>query len=108
MLQNIVSAKACQLRRMITRCGLLVAMLVVSVPAVDMLDLPIGESDTSIDIAIPDTLSRNQDTPVSRSTRTPACNWTRPNSPPERVPFTESVRHPSARAALALRCTLLC
>jgi hypothetical protein len=94
--------------KMIANIGLLVMMLVASVPAVDLPDTAFDESETPINVAISQTPSQVETLPVSRSTQIPVRNWTRPSIRPERVPLANFEQWPGTRLALALFCTLLC
>jgi hypothetical protein len=97
------------LRRMIAGCGLLAMVLMVCVPVEDLPETQIDESDISINVAIPETPASNQTAPIARSIQGRVRNWTLPNVRPERVPpTTQAMQRPSARAALALFCALLC
>lgn len=93
---------------MIARFGLVVVMFLTLVPAVDLPETSFDESDTSINIAVPQPLNRNQLAPASLSAQVPVPHWIPPRTRPERVLLADSAQRPGTRVALALLCTFLC
>lgn len=92
-----------QFHRIIAQLGLLAIMLTACVPAMDLPDTSVDESDTSITIGIAHVSVPYEAVSVSDSMSQPLHNLIQPAAEPEHTSFV----HPTARLAAGVTLALL-